>query len=331
MTLRRLGVPSRDGVEMGGNRRRKTAIAFALDQDYLGPFRVMIYSMARALTMMDAPVYVYSNDPRVFEDEVVNRVADRKILIEGEDLAELEDIAENHIQRAERAKWNRGTCLKWAVFDDAAVDQILFLDVDMLCLRPLEGLLSLYPKAALVCCPQFQRPHLAGADEPLPQAEVRRRLEQMINRKSPHSKRINSGVMLVRKPLLNREARSKIIAFAKTRTDVNEQSHLTYFFRRDVFGKSLKLVMASSAYNFQENYFDLTDELDALKLTRRIRVLHYAGSQKPWKAKPEKAERLTIQLWHRYRKLSEEMAPALPLAIEAPAVTPAREPAHAPG
>lgn len=311
MTLRRLGVPLRDGVEIKGGGRRKTAIAFALDRDYLEPFRVMVYSMVRAHTMLDAPVYVYSDDPAVFEDEIVARVADRTILIEGEDLRELEEVAEHHIQRAERAKWNKGTCLKWAVFDDAPVDQILFLDVDMLVLRPLEGLLSLYSKAAVICCPQFQRPNLVGHDERLPKSELARRLELLIDRQSPHAGRINSGLMLVRKPLLNRQARAAIIAFAKSRTDVNEQSHLTYFFRRDPLGKSLKIVMASSSYNFQENYFDLIDELDALRMTRRVRVLHYAGSQKPWQARDEKLGRLTLQLWFRYRLLAGEIPASL--------------------
>lgn len=316
MTLRRLGVAVREDIETrGGGGRRTTAIAFAIDRDYLEPFRVMVYSMVRARTMLDAPVYIYSDDPAVFEDEIVARIADRTILIQGEDLRELEEVAEHHIRRAERAKWNRGTCLKWAVFDDAPVDQILFLDVDMLVLRPLEGFLSLHPRAAIVCCEQFQRQKLAGEDVRLPRDEVVRGLEQLIDRESPHGGRINSGVMLVRKPLLSRQARAAIIAFARTRTEVNEQGILTYFFRRDPLGKSLRSVMASSAYNFQENYFDLIDELDALRLMRRIRVLHYAGSQKPWEARESKLGRLTLQLWFRYRLLSQEIPVSRPLAV----------------
>lgn len=317
MTLRRLGVPLREGASPRGDARRKTAIAFALDRDYLEPFRVMVYSMVRAHTMLDAPVYVYSDDPAVFDDEIVTRIADRTILIEGKDLRELEEVAEHHIRRAERAKWNRGTCLKWAVFDEAPVDQILFLDVDMLVLRPLEGFLSLHPRSALVCCEQFQRQQLAGEDERLPKDEVARRLELLIDRESPHGGRINSGVMLVRKPLLNRTARAAIIAFARTRTDVNEQGILTYFFRRDPLGKALRMAMSSSAYNFQENYFDLIDELDALRLMRRIRVLHYAGSQKPWEVRESKLGRLTLQLWFRYRLLAGEIPASLGQAAEA--------------
>ncbi|MDR4305964.1 hypothetical protein IHQ68_04910 [Chelatococcus sambhunathii] len=301
MTLRAvLNAGDRPNAASAGDAR-STALAFAFDADYLAPFKVMLYSMARCGTLLDCPIYVYSDDPSVFDDAFVRRVADVRRLVDGQDLEELADIAERHIKRPERAKWNRGTCLKWAVFDDAPVDQILFLDVDMLCLRPLEGLLTLHPSAELVFCPQFQRSAMPAEDTPGAKAAARARLTDMLGLRGEVSRRVNSGVMLVRKPLLSRGLRSRLIAFAKGREDINEQSHLTNFFRTNRDRSRFVTAVASSAYNFQENYLDAVDPIDALALLRRIRILHYAGSQKPWRAKITKKDRISFQLWRQFQ------------------------------
>ncbi|RXF67024.1 glycosyltransferase [Hansschlegelia zhihuaiae] len=307
MTLRRLNIrtPFRPEDDRSA-RLPRTALAFAFDAEYVEPFHVMIYSLARANTLLDCPIYIYSNDPAVQDDPIVRLVTDRFRVIEGADLAELEDVSENHIERPERAKWNRGTCLKWSIFDEAPVDQLLFLDVDMLCLRPLEGLLSLHPKAAIVSCPQFQRTMVSSGEGRSRQLDTKKRLLELINRRSAYMGRINSGLMLVRKPLLSRSFRKTLLAFAKSRSEINEQSHLTNLFRDPKHRRSFPSAMVSSSYNFQENYLDLVDRIDAMELMRRVRVLHYAGSQKPWRAKGPNRARATMQLWQQVREAFEE-------------------------
>jgi lipopolysaccharide biosynthesis glycosyltransferase len=304
MTLRRLNI--RTPLRPEDARSPRTALAFAFDAEYVEPFHVMIYSLARANTLLDCPIYVYSNDPTVYEDPIVRLVTDRFHLIEGADLAELEDVAENHVERPERAKWNRGTCLKWSIFDEAPVDQLLFLDVDMLCLRPLEGLLSLYPGSAIVCCPQFQRVMAPSGQGRRSQLETKSRLLELIFRRSPYMGRVNSGLMLVRKPLLSRAFRETLVAFARKRSEINEQSHLTNLFRDPNHRRSFPSAMASSSYNFQENYLDLVDRIDAMELMRRVRVLHYAGAQKPWRAKGPNRMRATMQLWWQFKQAFDE-------------------------
>lgn len=307
MTLRRLLDQPRAASQRtsSGAAQPRTAIAFAFDSAYIDAFRVMTHSLARSGTLLDCPVYVYSDDPQTLDNDVVRRVADRRHLVEGRDLDELVEIAERHVRRSERAAWNRGTCLKWSIFDDAAVDQVLFLDVDMICLRPLEGFLSLHPEADIVCCPQFQRTMMPEGDGPNVRLERRSRLVELLEGRGRLAGRINSGVMLVRKKLLDRRFRNELLAFASQRVAVNEQSHLTDFFRRPEGRAAYTLKMASSAYNFHENYLQGIDPIDALSLLRRVRVLHFAGSPKPWTQKAAKIDRPSLQLWRQFQKSAD--------------------------
>ena len=309
MTLRnalKAGAHERPRRETTAAISKSTALAFAFDAEYLLPFRIMAYSMIRRGTLVDCPVYVYSDDEAVLRDPFVKQIADKIRLIEGRELSELVDVAENHIKRPERAKWNRGTCLKWAVFDEADVDQVLFLDVDMLVLRSLEGFLRLYPDADLVCCPQFQRSMMPAPDNPQARTLALEHLRQMIARGGAITRRINSGVMLVRKRLLSREFRSRLIDFARGGQDINEQSHLTNFMRatRGKVGPNYEL--ASSSYNFQENYLESVDRVDALSLLQQVRILHYAGQPKPWRPKAIKNGRFSLQLWSQFELAAED-------------------------
>ena len=119
--IEKLGVP----IPNIGRETERTALAFALDSAYLMPFKAMVFSMARTGTMLDSPLYVLSDDPSLFDDGVVKLVADKVVLIEGELRDHLYNLAAHNVGRPERATWNRGTCLKWAVFDDYDVEQVL--------------------------------------------------------------------------------------------------------------------------------------------------------------------------------------------------------------
>jgi lipopolysaccharide biosynthesis glycosyltransferase len=293
-----LGVPIPAATGRGTER---TALAFAFDSAYLTPFKAMVFSMARTGTMLDSPVYLLSDDASLFDDELVKLVADEVILIEGALRDQLYHLAEHHVGRPERASWNRGTCLKWAVFDDFDVDQVLFLDVDMLCLEPIEPLLSMRPDADVVACPQFQRAALEEEGQPAPREVLLERLDGMITERSKrYMGRLNSGVMLIRKPLLSPAFRDELLEYAGQRTAVNEQSHLTNFFREPEKRKRYRLRLISSAYNFHESYLGVVPPVDALSLLKRIKVLHYPGSPKPWLSTITKESRLSSLLWWIY-------------------------------
>jgi lipopolysaccharide biosynthesis glycosyltransferase len=280
-----------------------TALAFAFDSGYLEPFRVMVYSMARAGTMLDSPIFVFSDDPAVFEDPVVALIADKIIPVDGELKDDLYFIAEHHVGRPERADWNRGTCLKWAVFAECDVDQLLFLDVDMLCLDAIDGLLDLHPDVHLVGAPQFPKSLRYDGKEAAEARLVLERLNGMISEQAkPFRGRLNSGVMLVRKPLLSAGFRERLLTYARTGIHVNEQSILTSFFREPRVASQYKLRLVSSAYNFHESYLGFIDPVDAFRLVDQIRILHYPGSPKPWRSAVTEDSRPSTLVWRTYRR-----------------------------
>jgi lipopolysaccharide biosynthesis glycosyltransferase len=272
-----------------------TALAFAFDSGYLMPFKTMIASMALTKTMPLAPIYVFSDDAAVFQDPFVRAAADHQILIEGQIKDTLYDLAENHVRRSERASWNRGTFLKWAVFRDYPEHQVLFLDVDMVCLQPIEPLLSMEPNADLIGCPQFQRSvkyDINGKKQPSPviAANLRGMLDGTA-RKLMY--RLNSGVMLARKPLLNDSFRDQLVAFARGGIEINEQSHITKFFARS--SPTLKLI--SSQYNFHESYLTEIESKVRDEILRDIKILHFPGNEKPWKCNPGLDLRPSLRCW----------------------------------
>jgi lipopolysaccharide biosynthesis glycosyltransferase len=286
----------------------RTAIAFAFDSGYVDAFKVMIYSMYKARTLLNCPVFVITDDAGVGSDEFVKVVADRVIVIDDETRGVLYNLAEHNVGRPARAKWNKGTCLKWACFADYGVDQLLFLDVDMLCLTPVEGLLELERDADLVGCPQFQRTMVIRDKQYMSPEEVRPLIEAMVSdENTKYANRLNSGVMVIRKPLLRQDFFNTLIAFCSQRTEVNEQSHLTSFFRDPENRSRYRMKLVSSIYNFHESYLGLIDRVDAFEILKKIRILHYPGSPKPWDAEIGAKSRLTLSLWWQYR-LSAERA-----------------------
>ncbi|MCF3642423.1 hypothetical protein LXM94_20850 [Rhizobium sp. TRM95111] len=265
-----------------------TTLAFAFDSSYLAPFGAMIRSMVRLETLLDCPVAIYSDDARVFNHPLVKLIADERRLLDGDLLATLQRAARDTVRRPERATWNRGTFLKWAVFEPQPTRQLLFLDVDMLCRAPLEPLIAEAPDAAFVSAPQVQT--ILFEDETggtRPPADVAARLQRLLDGDlwGPHAHRVNSGVMLVRAPLLRTEFRDALLAFAfRGGLQFNEQTHMSAY-----FGAHPGLLhMVGIKYNFQANYLRHVAEDRRQSLVSQAAILHFAGKSKPWKvAAPE--------------------------------------------
>lgn len=270
-----------------------TALAFAFDTAYLVPFRVMLASLARAGTLMELPIFVYSTDDRLPDDPFVRVATDRFFPIAGPLAETLERLARERVRRPERADWNRGTFLKWAVFQPAGVDQVLFLDADMIALGPVEPLLGRAPDAHLVGAPQFPRSLLQDDQGPVEPAILAERLEGLVTGRGPLPTRLNSGVMVVRRPLLDDGFRRRLVDHALRTLCVNEQSHLTAFFAR----QPGELALVESAWNFHESYLKRVPQAAAARILAGIRILHYPGAQKPWLDADRPARRRSMALW----------------------------------
>lgn len=270
-----------------------TALAFAFDAGYRLPFKVMLASLARAGTLTELPIFVYSTDRTLLDDPFVRSATDRFFLLAGGFAEDLGRLAVERVRRPERGDWNRGTFLKWAVFQPAGVDQVLFLDADMIALGAIEPLLVRAPEAHVVGGPQFPRSLARDEAGPVPADILAARLEGLTTGSAPLPRRLNSGVMLLRRPVLDDDFRRALVAHADTVVCVNEQSHLTAFFGK----RPGTLSLVESAWNFHESYLKRLPRPAADRILADVRILHYPGAQKPWQDLDRPARRPSMALW----------------------------------
>lgn len=299
MTLRALGDAFGIPVESVETLTKSTTLAFALDYGYIEQFKVFLFSFLEAKTCSDCPISIYTDDERVLNDPIVNIVADKIIYIDQDLRERLYEMARDNVKRPERGHWNRGTFLKWAVFDEQETEQLLFLDVDMLCTKPIESLLNADYDGSFICAPQFQRNINRQKDgTPVASDIIAAKLRSLIrcDFDEMHKWRINSGMMLLRGRFISRSFRDEIFSFARGRIDLHEQAHLSEYFR-----ESSEIQMISSVYNFQESFLYTVQCEEAHDIAKRVHIMHYSGSLKPWNRAIKISERPTALIWHAYR------------------------------
>ncbi|MDL5534481.1 hypothetical protein QSV04_10700, partial [Bifidobacterium longum] len=139
-------------------------VAFAFDSTYLDLFKVAVSSLALSGNFIDAQLAVYTNDAEVFDDPIVRRCADKKVLLSGSRKQVLESLASSSVKRPDRKDWNRGTFLKWQVFEPQDTPVLVFLDVDMIFLRHFEKELLDAADRPLACCPQIIKKQFFAPD-----------------------------------------------------------------------------------------------------------------------------------------------------------------------
>ncbi|WP_394222822.1 glycosyltransferase family 8 protein [Alteromonas gracilis] len=273
-------------------------LAFAFDSGYAECFKVMLASMAENGVLCRNPIVVYTDDEQLQDDPVVAAAADRISILSGERKKRLYTLARDNVKRPERANWNRGTFLKWCIFEEQETSKLLFLDVDMLTLNSLDGLLSAFPDKPLVTCPQFQQSiRTENTDE-----QLLNMLKGEFDNK--HKSRINSGVMLVNNELLSDSFFDEITKFASERVSIHEQGLLSEYFASN---KNM-LGMASSRYNYQDSYLRFASDSVYKDILLDISIIHYAGGVKPWLDTSKSVEDLaSIKIWHHYKSLATKI------------------------
>ncbi|WP_147105096.1 glycosyltransferase [Nesterenkonia populi] len=287
------------GVEVDPKiRSEDVTIAFAFDAGYLPLFQVAAYSLAQSKNFLDSEVVIYTDDPVVADDPMVKITADRISMLEGERRERLYGLAENSIHREDRAQWNKGTFLKWMMFEEQNNPTAVFLDVDMIFLRSFDEKLLQAATADFNAAPQFMYRLLKDeAGEHLP---LSRKWEVMnaalaADYSGRLATNVNSGLMVIREPMLSRAFFDEITAFASQSRRTNEQSHFTAYFKKH----PERLKMISYAFNHQDEYIGALRDWEAMKeLMEKISVIHYAGKPKPWHRRLSDVPRPTSSLWH---------------------------------
>ncbi len=310
MTIRALLDKGLLPFEPRASRSHEVSIMFAFDWAYLHLFKTAIASLAYSSNFLDSPLVVYTDDRRVLEDKLVQLCADKLVLLEGAKKALLHTLAENHVKRPERAEWNKGTFLKWMIFEQQPTDMALFLDVDMIFNEKFDDMLMQVCDRPFNAVPQF-KPHLykRSDDTLLDKSTCFKNFSKALDAHYTGAMltNINSGLIFLRKEMLSDDFFREITDFAVAQgKSVNEQVKFTEYFKR--YPRKLRLL--SCSYNFQELFLQRVSNDDARALLKRIHVLHFAGGGKPWTKLPDIAKdstRLTQGLWHWHRTLAQPL------------------------
>lgn len=275
-----------------------TTLAFAFDSGYSLCFKVMLASMASNGILCQNPIVIYTDDQRILNDPIITLVADRISVLSGEKKDILYKLAKDNVKRPERGNWNRGTFLKWSVFEKQDTERLLFLDVDMLTLSSIDKLLKLSPSTPMVTCPQFQ--------QFIKTENTEQNLQNLLegNFDNKHKSRINSGVMLINQALLSDNFFNEITTFASQRLSIHEQGLLSEYFSKN----REMITMAPSKYNYQDSYLRLAKDDLYSDLLNHISIIHYAGGIKPWLQNSNSISHLpSIKTWHQYSTLAKKI------------------------
>jgi lipopolysaccharide biosynthesis glycosyltransferase len=287
------------------------AVVFAFDSSYLVQFKVILASLAFSSNFVDAPIVIYTDDPIVASDPIVKIACDKVSLLSGEKRALLYRLAKDHVKREERSSWNRGTFLKWAVFEKHETPRVVFFDVDMIFLKKIDFQIVNCSTAPFNAVPQFQNMLYKNTTSNafLPSEEVFDNLNNAImgKFKGRMLHRINSGLMYLQGDMLSNSFFETITMYAETlgRT-INEQSIFSEYFKQH----RSKVAFIPAAFNFQESYIHRASQEDRAKILSKIGILHFAGQNKPWNILPlidKDGATLTKALWHWHRTFAEKL------------------------
>ncbi|TCI00521.1 hypothetical protein EJV46_07790 [Roseococcus sp. SYP-B2431] len=278
---------------------RSTALMFVIDSSFLLPFKVLLYTIAKNSSGTKLPIIVLTQDEAVLKDEIVKAVADEIRFIGEKEIEQFKVISSRRIPDRYKLDWiPKYTFLKWSMFDDYGVKQVLFIDADILCLNSFEDLLASDAPGDIFGGPRFME-HLILREDKKPHSEgkIFRNLRNMAKgRFDEQHNRLNSGVLLLRERMLNPKFRKELLEFASSREYVNEQSYLTAFFSQS---EEYHLSLIASRYNFGAGSLSQLSILPELKILKDIVFLHFPGPRKPWLTEASPTSRFSHVLWHR--------------------------------
>lgn len=274
-------------------------LLFIFDMAYLNAFKVFLFSLRDFLDEKKPNIVVLTNDLRVADDKFVQSVVKRIVPITADEIARLRNIpvGQKGLQIPNLAAF---TFMKFFLFKDIGLRSFIYLDVDMISLRPDLDLTELTSNTDFAAAPTL-RNHLflavedvqgGGVITPSP-SEV---IEKVAARRFRGRKRINSGVCFVGPNMIGESTVGRLISMAETGKRRLEQQVLFDLVRES--DKRFKYLPIW--WNFTETPARKLGPKQFETFASRIKILHF-NKTKPWKPGAE-----GDWLFEKWRKMERE-------------------------
>lgn len=249
------------------------AVVILLDEKYTLPCFVLmqrLYPMIRAegldivvLTASDT----IANNPTIMAECKVVRIKHR-----------FEDVNQDRALSNEfNSTYAENVFAKFEAFSDFGYEFHIFFDVDMVVNRPF-SLTELVPDAWFACSPT-QGAKAIGAGTGISKQKMQTRALKLMRADWGTDRSMNSGLMVITKPLLSTTTVNELYAYSGMRpfkTDQDAIQHLAD--EKDWVFRSL-----SSKYNFNmATIREVGPTRYAKYLEPELKVLHFVGFEKPW-------------------------------------------------
>ena len=330
MSLRKLAEAAGISREPGGTTAasHRSALVFVLNRRFLPGLKVLAYTLIEQGTLLDLPVLVLSDDHDLADDPFVRAFADRFIAITPADIAQFADIPAGGIHASVALDGIPAyTFLKWLVFDDFGFDQLIWIDADIMCLAPVDHLVEL--TTAPLHGGTVAEPGLLIDPETkvaLPPDVIDRNVLAYSYAEQRDRFSLNSGVMVINRPLLNKAFRDELIAHAKSDSFVNEQTVI----RRVLYRRGKESLGWLRPWdNYKHGLIARASPKVRERLLADVRLMHFVGAgSNPWE-RPGDRRVPYVMWWAAYQRakdaspLFREAGLAEPPAPAPPAASPA--------
>ena len=259
----------------------KTGLFFVLNRKFLPGLKVLIYSLIVNETFLDLPIYIVSEERELIDDPFIQAIADHTLLATSEHIKQFSGISSDKVVEDLRLDWiAKYTYMKWLIFDNFGLDQQIFIDSDIICLKPANEMLDM-TQADMMAGPVFE-PTLTetASGRRYSSKTLYGNMRAFARTAIPPGERMNSGVMVINKNLLNSQTRADLIAFAEQgKFPVEQRALREWLSSRD----DRSMQMFSPKYNFNAGYFLKMSAMGQIRLLGEITFLHFSGrGRNPW-------------------------------------------------
>jgi len=269
----------------------KGAIIFILDSPYLKGLQAFLYSLRYALYERIEDIVVLTNDKKIHDNDFVNLIADRIILLSDEDIGKLKEAKKDKVKKTKRIESvGKYTFLKFFVFSDLGYDYHLFFDVDMVCLNKNFRFKNMIGDYDFAGANATEHSYLE-VNKSLKTTKKHRKylFNKIKNDNTEVLRRLNSGVLFIGSKLINDDFVDKLINEVVENAYSLEQ-HVTFKLVKDSEAKIKNLPVF---YNFTYLAAKVLGEKQFKRLSEDIIFLHY-NRHKPWNLRND----WVYEIWH---------------------------------